>query len=37
MAGALGEREVRRCGAAVQKTVTMVVDVPVLFDKFPQS
>ena len=30
--------EVRRRGAAVQKTVTMVVDVPVLFnDKFPQS
>ena len=30
--------EVRRRGAAVQKTVKMVVDVPVLFnDKFPQS
>ena len=36
--GAGGEgREVRRRGAAVQMTVTMVVDVPVLFDKFPQS
>ena len=33
-----GGREGRRRGAAVQMTVTMVVDVPVLFyDKFPQS
>ena len=38
VAGALGgRREVRRRGAAVQKTVTMAVDVPVLFDKFPLS
>ena len=40
VAGSAGGRvgEVRRRGAAVQKTVTMVVDVPVLFnDKFPQS
>ena len=36
--GRRGEREERRRGAAVQKTVTMVVDVPVLFnDKFLQS
>ena len=38
VAGAAGEREVRRRGAAVQKTVMMAVDVPVLFnDKFLQS
>ena len=38
VARAAGGREERRRGAAVQKTVTMVVDVPVLFDdKFPQS
>ena len=38
VAGAAGGREERRRGAAVQKTVTMVVDVPVLFnDKLPQS
>ena len=37
MAGVLGGREARRRGAAVQKTVTLVVDVPVLFDKFPPS
>ena len=38
VAGAAGRREKRRRGAAVQKTVAMVVDVPVLFnDKFQQS
>ena len=38
VAGAAGRREGRRRGAAVQMTVTMVVDVPVFFhDKFPQS
>ena len=37
VAGAAG-REERRRGAAVQMTVKMVVDVPVLFyDNFPQS
>ena len=35
---ARGGGEVRRRGAAVQMTVKMVVDVPVLlYDKFPQS
>ena len=38
VAGAAGGREERRRGAAVQMTVKMVVDVPVLFnDTFPQS
>ena len=38
MAGSAGWGEVRRRGAAVQKTVKMVVDVSVLFnDKFLQS
>ena len=38
VAGAAGGGELRRRGAAVQKTVKMVVDVLVLFhDKFPQS